>query len=93
MANFLYELGATVRDRMTSFEGTVAARAEWLYGCLTYVVQPRALKDGHPVQSVTFDEGRLELVAPPKPEMLESSRWAKDRDPGGPVEPLPEPLR
>ena len=51
MANFLYELGATVRDRMTSFEGTVSARTEWFYGCLTYVVQPRDVKDGKPVDS------------------------------------------
>ena len=62
MANFKLPLGAKVRDKITGFTGIVTARHEWLYGCLTYSVQPRDLHEGKPVDRQPFDEDSLEFI-------------------------------
>ena len=56
------ELGQTARDTITGFEGVVVADTKWLHGCRRLSLQPRALKDGKPLESHTFDEPQLELV-------------------------------
>ncbi len=57
-------LGQKVRDRITGFEGIVVARTEWMYGCIRITIQPRGLTDdGKPIDSHTFDEPQLEVLA------------------------------
>lgn len=56
------EIGKKVRDKISGLEGIAIARAEWLYGCVRFCVQPQELKDGEPVDSTWFDEPQLEYV-------------------------------
>ena len=56
------KLGQRVRDPVSSLEGTVIARTEWLYGCVRIVVQPDGSKDGKPYDSFNVDEPQLEAV-------------------------------
>ena len=76
------KLGDLVKDSITGFEGVVICVAEWLHGCRRMTVQPKALKDGRPIESASFDEPQLVLLnqAPPK----------RKADTGGP---RPEPSR
>lgn len=59
---FKFELGATVRDKVTDFEGVVVGRGDHISGCDTYGLQSRVLKDGVPQDMKWFDEPRLVLV-------------------------------
>lgn len=56
------ENGQEVRDTITGFTGIVVATTEWLNGCRRITVQSPELKDGRPVDTVTFDEPQLKLV-------------------------------
>ena len=49
-------LGDRVRDRITKFEGIVTGKTEWLMGCNRVCIQPEKLKDGKPVDRLSFDE-------------------------------------
>lgn len=55
-------LGDTVRDTITGFEGVVIAATEFMYGCRRLSVQPKELKDGQLREAETFDELQLEVV-------------------------------
>ena len=59
----MVKLGEKVKDSITGFEGTVTARAEYLYGCVRVEVTPAALKDGVPVESQWFDEQRTSALS------------------------------
>lgn len=56
-------LGATLRDIVTGVSGVAIGRVEYLSGCNQALIQPRAKDDGVFVESVWFDEQRLEPVA------------------------------
>lgn len=56
------KLGDLVRDRVTGFAGIVMCRTDWLNGCIRIGVQPRELKDGKPIDALTFDVEQLLLV-------------------------------
>ncbi len=58
---YKFELGATVKDKITGFEGTATGVASYITGCDQYSVQPK-LKDGAWVESKWFDDNRLERV-------------------------------
>lgn len=91
---FAFELGDTVRDRLTVFEGVVIARTEWRYGCTVYTVASRQLnRDGEPPKGVPFDEGRLELVARVSDKDRQHAQEQAARSPGGPAHDAPEPIR
>ena len=76
--NFKFELGTTVKDTITGFEGLVTRRTQWLNNCNTYGVQPRELdKDGKIRECGNFDEPQLELVEKESPVK-------SDRKTGGP---------
>lgn len=77
------ELGDTVRDVITGLEGVVLSTYIFSAGCVRTSVQPRALKDGLPVDPSWFDECHLLVVtrANPKPKPAKT---------GGP---RPEPVR
>lgn len=55
-------LGDIVRDRITGFSGVAIGKHKWLTGCDTITVKPRELKDGKPIDSLSFDVMQLEVV-------------------------------
>jgi hypothetical protein len=59
------ELGAETQDPLTKMEGVVTARFVFINGCVRVEVQPKALKDGRPVEAEVFDEGRLAPTSKP----------------------------
>lgn len=76
------ELGDVARDSITGFEGVVIGETRWIHGCVRFALQPKGLKDGKPVEFISFDEPQLVLV---------SKKAAKTtRRTGGP---RPEPQR
>lgn len=58
----IIEIGDTVRDTLTDYEGTVIGITQWIYGCRRLTVQTRELKDGRPIDVVSFDEPQVVLV-------------------------------
>lgn len=75
-------LGDKARDTITGFAGIVVAETKWLHGCVRLTLQPQELKDGKPIDSMTFDEPQLEPVTA---DVAKSTRGT-----GGP---RPEPTR
>jgi hypothetical protein len=59
----MIELGDIAKDSITGFEGTVVCISTWLNGCSRLTLQPRKMRLGKPVESETFDELQLQLVA------------------------------
>ena len=76
-------LGATYRDTITGFEGVCICISEWLHGCRRLTLQPKAMHEGKPVESWTFDEPQLEVVP-------DAATVPGTSDTGGP---RPEPRR
>lgn len=75
-------LGDIAKDTITGFEGVVIGDTKWLHGCRRLTIQPRELKDGKPVEAMSFDEPQMVLV---------QAKVAKGTsDTGGP---RPEPVR
>ena len=56
-----FELGATLRDKITGFEGIAIGVASYITGCDQFCVQPK-LKDGSFVESKWLDDNRLEVA-------------------------------
>ena len=56
---FMFELGVMVEDGLTGFIGTITARAQYLDGDITYLVQPKVKADGEFVDGRWFNEKRL----------------------------------
>ena len=56
------ELGQTVKDKVTGFQGVVTGKAEYLYGCTTIGVTPKVGKDGKTAEAEWFDEPSLNIV-------------------------------
>ncbi|MHC2090404.1 hypothetical protein [Methylobacterium sp. CM6244] len=83
----MIHLGQTVREVITSFEGVVTSRHEYLHGCTRITVQSRELKDGKPIDSETFDE--QQLVVLDVPNVLDIT--PRTNAPGGerPIPPRP----
>lgn len=57
-----FKLGAKVKDKVSGIEGIAVARAEFINGCVKYVVQPPVDKDGKWVEDRWFDEESLEQI-------------------------------
>lgn len=55
-------LGTVVRDKVTGFVGIAENRADFLYGCTRYCVQPVVDKEGKMPESKMVDEPQLEIV-------------------------------
>lgn len=55
-------LGDLVKDSITGFSGVVTCKSEWLNGCVRLTVQPEKMKEGKPVDAITFDVEQLVLV-------------------------------
>lgn len=56
------ELGATMRDRITGFQGVVTGRVNYLTGCNQALIAPPLGPDGSIRCAEWFDDQRLERV-------------------------------
>jgi hypothetical protein len=56
------QLGDEAVDTISGFKGVVIAITDWLNGCRRITIAPKELRDGKPIDSVTFDVEQLELV-------------------------------
>ncbi len=65
---FGIELGATVQDKVTRFQGRVISRCETVDGVRSYGVQGTELKDGVPTDPHWLNEGRLVVVKSKAPK-------------------------
>lgn len=43
---YKHELGLKAQSKSLGLQGTLMGRAEWLYGCNRYYLQPKVDKDG-----------------------------------------------
>ena len=57
-----FELGVTLRDRVTGFEGIAVCRTYHLDGCTQYGLAQRVDKEGKKRDTEWFDWQRLEQV-------------------------------
>jgi len=65
MSEFKFELGSKAKDTITGFEGIIISRSEWLTGCNTYGIRPKAIKNEYKQESY-FDEDSIELASKSK---------------------------
>ncbi len=56
------QLGDVVKDDISGYEGVTISRSEWLHNCPRFLVQSQEVKDGKPVDAISFDEPSLILV-------------------------------
>lgn len=77
--DFKFELGQTVKDTITGYEGIVVSRSQWISNCNTYGVKSQTLKDGKPIETEHFDEPVLVLIE--EKQVMEPAQKT-----GGPVE-------
>lgn len=63
---FKFKLGQRVKDKITSFEGIIISRSQWLNSCNTYGIQSETLNEGKPVDRQYFDAPQLEFVSDKK---------------------------
>ena len=59
---FKFELGETLKDKITGFEGVVMGRSQYFTDCNHYGLLSRTLKDGIPTDYQWFDETRVVRV-------------------------------
>lgn len=64
------ELGSTVKDLVTGFQGIVNARAIHLNGCDRYWVEPPVKKDGTRADGAWHDVTTLKTIKGPSKELL-----------------------
>jgi len=62
----MIKLGAIAKDKVTTFQGVVMGKAEYLTGCNQLLIQPQndmgTFLTAYP-EARWFDEGRLEFVS------------------------------
>jgi len=73
---FKFELGKKVKDQITGFTGIITGRAEYLTGCVRYLVTPKADKNNLK-DSIWEDEARLKEI--------KIKKVRKYRSTGGPM--------
>ena len=54
----MIKLGSIVKDKITKFKGVATARAEYLDGCIKYLVEEQKVVDGV-ITEFWFDEQRI----------------------------------
>ena len=64
MKNSDVHLGDIAKDMISGFSGVVVAITDWLNGCRRVTLQPKAMKDGKPIENHTFDVEQLAMVKP-----------------------------
>lgn len=80
------QLGDTVKDSITGFQGIAVGRTAWLYGCDRIGVEPREMKDGKTIDIAWFDEARLVVLKAGTIRVAQVSTGGPRPDPvrGGP---------
>lgn len=76
--NFKLQNGDAVVDTVTGYKGVITARADHLFGCARYYVQP-PVTDGRVPDGCWFDEESLRLTGEPRIK----GQANKDDAPGG----------
>jgi hypothetical protein len=76
------KLGDIAKDTITGFEGVIVAWTTWINGCERLTLQPKKMRDGKPIDSMTFDIEQMALVKSIAPPPITPT--------GGPH---PEPMR
>lgn len=77
---FQFELGAEVKDKINKkFKGIITARAEYLYGCIKYLIESQTEINSQTQEPVEWwlDEGRIKRT--------EKSIKTKSKTPGGSI--------
>jgi hypothetical protein len=86
MAEFKFELGEIVKDKVTGFSGVIRIRSQYLTGCNTYGLQSQKLdKDSVPGNWQYFDEFLLEKIKGSKKIVLGDRNGVKRPDTSGPL--------
>ena len=84
MVDLIFDFGDRIRDKITGFEGIVAAKSEYFNGCKRYGVQGLKLKeDGTVTELEWFDAQQVELL-----KARAVSLDVPKKAPGGPM-PVP----
>ncbi len=65
----MIELGDKVKDTVTDLKGMAIAKANYLNGCIQFLVQPRGLKEKEIIKSEWIDEGQLVVLARPSEQV------------------------
>jgi hypothetical protein len=60
-----FELGATLKDLISGFQGIATGRVSYITGCDQYLLQPQS-KDGDKKEAIWFDVNRLTQVGKKK---------------------------
>jgi hypothetical protein len=76
---FEFEVGETLKDKVTGYEGICVSRSEYLTGCNRYALQSSKLIEGKPSDWHHFDEHQLEKVNKKKLEI----KPAQGKEKGG----------
>lgn len=58
----MIKLGQKVRDKITGFQGTITAKAEYYNGCIQYCITPPVDKDGKMREAEYFDVDQIEII-------------------------------
>ena len=80
MSEFLHEMGARAKDKITGFEGIITGRADHITGCNTYGLKGKLSKNGKPQEAEWFDEGMIIITG----KGIEPNS-VKAKDNGGPL--------
>lgn len=79
-------LGRQGKDIITGFEGTITGIAEYLTGCLQYLLNPGKVNDkGAVVEGVWFDAVRVKVIGAP----MQLEPTGHEAQPTGPDTPAP----
>jgi valyl-tRNA synthetase len=81
----MIRLGSKVKDVFTGFTGIATGRTEWLFGCTRICIEPTELTDGKPIESVWFDEQRVEVVEDKSPPVSKDSSAVSGGPKGDPT--------
>jgi hypothetical protein len=87
------QLGDLVKDRITGLTGIVTGKHSWLYGCERVTVQPRAAKDGKPVEAFGVDAAQCEVIESGVIPNYDAMRAAAPKETPRPAGPRPEATR
>lgn len=63
----MINLGDKCKDMITGFSGICIGKTQWLYGCVRITIQPEELREGKPIDALTFDEPQVQLLEAAKP--------------------------
>ena len=66
MPKFKWENGDEARSRTTGLKGIIVARADHLYGCNRYHLQPQITEDSKMPDGYWLDEDDIKIITPQK---------------------------